>query len=144
MSNIKPRRKASLMIIRGKLNEGKLPPRTFKELREQFGLSLTQFRIVFGIPYRTLQNWECGARKCPQYLLELMEYKLDNEYKKYIDKAKKPPAPRGYYYDEQGALKINDQEASKMQTAIEAYIGNHTPIISMPLYDKVQDKLKNK
>ena len=52
---------------------------TIKELREQSGISRTQFAEYFGIPYRTLQDWELGNRKCHDYVLNLMEYKLKNE-----------------------------------------------------------------
>lgn len=49
---------------------------TFKELREQSGMNMKRFAEYFGIPYRTVQNWEAGVNKCPEYLLKLMEYKL--------------------------------------------------------------------
>lgn len=52
---------------------------TINELREQSGMSRPQFAEYFGIPYRTLQDWELGNRKCPTYLLDLMQYKLQNE-----------------------------------------------------------------
>ena len=52
---------------------------TFKELREASGMSPNQFCEYFVIPYRTIQSWELGDRQCPQYLLDLMEYKLKNE-----------------------------------------------------------------
>ena len=54
---------------------------SFKELREQSGLSRPQFAEYFGIPYRTVQNWEMGERKCPDYLIELIRYKLLKEGK---------------------------------------------------------------
>lgn len=54
---------------------------TFKELREQSGMSRPQFAEYFGIPYRTIQSWEIGDRKCPPYLLDLMKYKLVHENK---------------------------------------------------------------
>lgn len=50
-----------------------------KALRESSGMSRTQLCGYFGIPYRTVQDWELGNRKCPDYLLDLMEYKLKNE-----------------------------------------------------------------
>lgn len=50
-----------------------------KDLRELSGMSRTQFAEYFGIPYRTVQDWELGNRKCPEYLLELMKYKLTKE-----------------------------------------------------------------
>lgn len=52
---------------------------TFKELRKQSGMNLTQFSKYFGIPYRSIQNWELGQRQCPEYLLDLMKYKLEKE-----------------------------------------------------------------
>lgn len=52
---------------------------TFKELRERSGMTRQQFVDYFGIPYRTVQDWELGNRKCLQYVLDLMEYKLKNE-----------------------------------------------------------------
>lgn len=52
---------------------------TFKELRQQSGMNLKEFGAYFGIPYGTVQHWEYGARKCPPYLVELMEYRLRQE-----------------------------------------------------------------
>jgi DNA-binding transcriptional regulator YiaG len=54
---------------------------TFKELREGSGMSRGQFAEHFEIPYRTVQNWELGLRECPEYLLKLIQFKLDNEKK---------------------------------------------------------------
>lgn len=54
---------------------------TFKELREKSGMSRSGFGEYFGIPYRTVQNWELGLRECPVYLLDLMQYKLEKEGK---------------------------------------------------------------
>ena len=51
----------------------------FKTLRIDSGMNLTQFGKYFNIPYRTLQHWEHGTRKCPSYLLDLMQYKLNND-----------------------------------------------------------------
>ena len=52
---------------------------TFKELRLQSGMNQTQFSKFFGIPRRTIQNWEAEINKCPDYLLELIVYKLEKE-----------------------------------------------------------------
>ena len=53
--------------------------KTFKELREQSGMNMKRFAEYFGIPYRTVQNWEAGVNKCPDYLLNLMKFRLDQE-----------------------------------------------------------------
>lgn len=52
---------------------------SFKDLRQQSGMSRKEFSEYFNIPYRTVQNWELELRECPDYLLELIRYKLDNE-----------------------------------------------------------------
>ena len=49
------------------------------ELIEASGMSRPAFAEYFGIPYRTIQNWDLGLRDCPEYLLELMKYKLEKE-----------------------------------------------------------------
>ena len=51
----------------------------FKELLEKSKMNLKQFSEYFGIPYRTVQDWKLGARKCPDYLLSLIQYKIEKE-----------------------------------------------------------------
>ena len=55
---------------------------TFKELRERSGMTMSEFSRYFGINYRTIQRWEYGERNCPEYLLNLMKYKLRVEENK--------------------------------------------------------------
>lgn len=57
----------------------------FKEIREQSGMNLKQFSEYFNIPYRTVQNWDLGLRQCPEYVIDLISYKLNNEMKKRQD-----------------------------------------------------------
>ena len=52
---------------------------TFKELRQLSGMTQKEFGEYFGIPKRTIESWDAGERKCPEYLLKLMEYKLTKE-----------------------------------------------------------------
>ena len=54
---------------------------TIIEIREKAKMSRKQFVEYFNIPYRTVQDWELGNRKCPDYLIELIEYKLKKENK---------------------------------------------------------------
>ena len=54
---------------------------TFKELRQVSGMTQKEFAEYFKIPKRTIESWDEGARKCPEYLLKLMEYKLTKENK---------------------------------------------------------------
>ena len=49
------------------------------ELRTSIGMTRREFCEYFEIPYRTLQDWELGNRKMPDYLLRLMAYKAKME-----------------------------------------------------------------
>ena len=51
----------------------------FKKLREASGMNMKRFAEYFGIPYRTVQNWEAGVNICPAYTLRLLKYKLEHE-----------------------------------------------------------------
>ena len=48
-------------------------------LRTSTGMTRKEFCEYFGIPYRTLQDWELGNRTMPDYLLRLMIYKVKIE-----------------------------------------------------------------
>ena len=48
-----------------------------KELRAKYGLSREHICDAFQIPYRTLQSWELGERRCPEYVLCMMAMLLD-------------------------------------------------------------------
>lgn len=46
---------------------------TVREMRELLGLSRAAFSRIYKIPVRTLEDWEAGRRKCPDYVLHLLE-----------------------------------------------------------------------
>lgn len=50
-----------------------------RNLRETTGMNRRQFAEYFGIPYRTMQDWELGNRQMPEYLFRLMVYKAEME-----------------------------------------------------------------
>ena len=51
-----------------------------KDFRLSTGLSQSKFAEYFGLPIRTLQEWEQGRRNPPEYLLELLKriWKLES------------------------------------------------------------------
>lgn len=49
------------------------------ELRQAAGMTQKAFAEYFGISKRAIESWEGGKRKCPDYLLDLMKYKLEKE-----------------------------------------------------------------
>lgn len=50
-----------------------------KTLRKMTGMTQKAFSEYFGIPKRTIEEWEGGRRKCTDYLLDLIYYKLKKE-----------------------------------------------------------------
>ena len=51
-----------------------------KDFRKQTGLSQSKFAEYFGLPVRSVQEWEQGRRTPPEYLLKLLKriWKLEN------------------------------------------------------------------
>jgi len=52
---------------------------TMKKLREEVGLNRREFSDYMGIPLRTLEEWESGRRKMPDYVLRLIAYQIKTE-----------------------------------------------------------------
>lgn len=50
-----------------------------KELRKKMGMNRREFSDYYGIPYRTVQDWEAEKRELPEYLLRLMKYRAEVE-----------------------------------------------------------------
>ncbi|MFR4626568.1 MAG: helix-turn-helix domain-containing protein [Dorea formicigenerans] len=49
-----------------------------KELREKMGMNRREFSDYYGIPYRTVQDWEAEKRELPDYLLRLLKVQSGN------------------------------------------------------------------
>lgn len=49
------------------------------QVRKNTGMNRREFAEYFGIPYRTLQDWELGNRHMPEYLYQLIVYKVEKE-----------------------------------------------------------------
>ena len=50
-----------------------------RELRDRLGMNRREFSDHYGIPYRTVQDWEAEKRELPEYLLRLMIYRAEME-----------------------------------------------------------------
>lgn len=50
-----------------------------KELRKLARMTQKQFSARLGIPLRTIENWEAGVNKAPEYVVRLIEYYLEHE-----------------------------------------------------------------
>ena len=54
---------------------------TIKELRAASGMTQKEFSDYFNIPRRSIEDWETEKRTPPEYLVNLIEYKLRAEGK---------------------------------------------------------------
>lgn len=52
---------------------------TIKEICETYGLSQTAMAERFGIPLRTVQDWHGGRRTPPDYVVELIAYRVRHD-----------------------------------------------------------------
>ncbi len=50
-----------------------------REMRRQLGNTQSEFAARYGIPFRTIQNWETGARKPPEYIVALLEHRVEED-----------------------------------------------------------------
>ena len=70
-------------------------------IRAEAGMSRNEFCDWLGIPYRTLQEWELGDRNMPEYVRDLIAYKVVMEKKagnicRYRNGQAEPNHYRGY------------------------------------------------
>ncbi len=52
-----------------------------KSLRKKTGLSQSDFCKCYDIPVATLRDWEQGRRKCPEYVIKLLDFKVEYDIK---------------------------------------------------------------
>ena len=50
-----------------------------RELRESTGMNRREFCDYFGIPYRTVTEWERDNRHAPDYVIRLLTYYIQME-----------------------------------------------------------------
>lgn len=58
-----------------------------KNIRNKFGLTQSELSQIFDIPLRTIENWESGKRRPPDYVYNLIMFSLSDfdNYKKYFN-----------------------------------------------------------
>ena len=50
-----------------------------RDMRKQLGDTQSEFAKRYNIPFRTVQNWETGMRKPPEYILELLKARIKED-----------------------------------------------------------------
>ena len=55
----------------------------FRKLRKQTGLSMQKFGDKYGIPMRTIQDWEREMRTPPEWVYELLKFKVEHDMEEF-------------------------------------------------------------
>lgn len=55
---------------------------TIREIRQASGLSQAKFAAKYEIPLRTIENWEAGVRKPPEYVVKMIARLEEMEQKR--------------------------------------------------------------
>lgn len=50
-----------------------------REMRRRLGNTQSEFAARYNIPFRTVQNWETGTRKLPEYIVSLLEHRVEED-----------------------------------------------------------------
>lgn len=50
-----------------------------REMRIRLGNTQSEFAARYNIPFRTVQNWETGTRKPPEYIVSLLEHRVEED-----------------------------------------------------------------
>ncbi len=59
---------------------------TVKEIRGLTELSQRAFSVKYNIPIRTIEDWETGKRNAPDYVLQMLERIVREDYNKPAEK----------------------------------------------------------
>ena len=55
---------------------GEVNTMNIREMRTNLGDTQSEFAARYNIPFRTVQNWENGVRRPPQYIMDLLESRV--------------------------------------------------------------------
>lgn len=77
---------------------------TLKKLRDEAGFNRREFSDYMGIPLRTLEEWEAGRRRMPNYVLRLITYYV--KMQKYI-------MEKGITVEKIKEWELNDKDGEK-------------------------------
>lgn len=106
---------------------------TIKDLFEYWDVTRQDVCSGLQIPYRTLQNWLTGTRKCPDYVVLLLDEWMShhcvprNMTLRYIDKLEHELSKvsallqdlQATYYEDDNIEYISDEEIAKLDELAE-------------------------
>ena len=54
--------------------------KNFKKLRHLYNKTRGQMAVIIGVPVSEIKAWERDEKPCPDYVIELVKFKIDNGY----------------------------------------------------------------
>lgn len=60
-------------------NDAEVIDVNIREMRIRLGDTQSEFAARYNIPFRTIQNWETGVRKPPEYIIKLLEQRIKDD-----------------------------------------------------------------
>ena len=99
-------------------------------LRKEIGLNRREFATEYGIPLRTVEDWEHGKRKMPPYLLRLLAYKVKlDALSKTVEEKKSTGASQNVNVicdvDDKKVVLINDVRFKSRRTIAWSEVENY-------------------
>lgn len=92
-----------------KRKELEIQVKRLRKLREEARMNRRQFADSFGIPLRTVEDWEFGKRKMPEYLMRLISYKMKLECNNITT------VPNGTFFEDKRNINIiNDEDGNSI------------------------------
>lgn len=73
------RRRTQAKNEKNRLTAGNGGKMKIKELRALTGLSQAKFSQKYGIPKRTIEDWEAGRHDPPAYVEDLLEFRIRHD-----------------------------------------------------------------
>lgn len=73
------RRRTQAKNEKNRLTAGNGGKMKIKELRARTGLSQAKFAEKYGIPKRTIEDWEAGRHDPPAYVEDLLEFRIQHD-----------------------------------------------------------------
>lgn len=128
------------IVIEGIENDTNDQGKTIKSMRDYMKLNRREFAEYFGIPLRTVEDWEANRRRMPPYLLRLIFYrvKLDALKMEDVTENSRKSNNVNIIYDTEGKkiVLINDirfkgkkkEEWDEVEEYLKEYVGKYYEI----------------
>lgn len=114
-----------------------------KELRLNSNMTQKEFGKYFGISQRTIEGWESGRRNPPEYLVELIKYKLEKERIEMLKENKKVLRPFINTFNQMEHEQLNISNYTVTREEFENLLGSEYAIVVIKRNEKSEFLFEN-